>query len=105
MHITPGEALQKPTNSGKLFIELFTHGTLSIEIYKPAGEDHQQPHDRDEVYVVISGQGEFTNGDHRVKFGPGDFLFVKSGITHRFENFSDDFATWVMFYGPKGGEV
>ena len=23
---------------------------------------------------------------------------------HRFEEFSDDFATWVMFYGPEGGE-
>jgi len=23
----------------------------------------------------------------------------------RFEEFSDDFATWVMFYGPEGGEA
>jgi hypothetical protein len=23
---------------------------------------------------------------------------------HRFEEFSADFATWVMFWGPKGGE-
>jgi hypothetical protein len=22
----------------------------------------------------------------------------------RFEDFSDDFATWVIFYGPPGGE-
>ena len=22
----------------------------------------------------------------------------------RFENFSDDFVTWVVFYGPPGGE-
>jgi hypothetical protein len=25
-------------------------------------------------------------------------------MEHHFENFSDDFATWVIFYGPDGGE-
>ena len=27
-----------------------------------------------------------------------------AGEVHRFERFSDDFATWVFFYGPEGGE-
>jgi hypothetical protein len=26
------------------------------------------------------------------------------GAKHRFENFSHDFVTWVVFYGPQGGE-
>jgi hypothetical protein len=25
-------------------------------------------------------------------------------MPHRFEDFTDDFATWVIFYGPEGGE-
>jgi hypothetical protein len=29
---------------------------------------------------------------------------VAAGVQHRFEEFSDDFATWVIFYGPEGGE-
>jgi hypothetical protein len=32
------------------------------------------------------------------------FLFVPAGQIHRFENFSSDFAVWVVFYGPEGGE-
>jgi hypothetical protein len=24
--------------------------------------------------------------------------------SHRFLDYSGDFATWVMFYGPEGGE-
>jgi hypothetical protein len=32
-------------------------------------------------------------------------LFVPAGIEHRFYDFSDDFCTWVMFYGPEGGEL
>jgi hypothetical protein len=31
-------------------------------------------------------------------------LFVPAGVVHRFEDFSDDLAIWVMFYGPEGGE-
>ena len=43
-------------------------------------------------------------GEERVPFGPGDVLFVAAGAVHRFEEFSHDFATWVIFYGPEGGE-
>lgn len=83
---------------------LFEHGTLAVEIYKPEKVDLQQPHSRDEVYVVVSGTGEFVNGGERNTFAPGDFLFVPAGVEHRFENFTDDFSTWVLFYGPEGGE-
>lgn len=83
---------------------LFSHGTLQIKVYAPRGHDPQHPHTRDEVYVIISGSGMFFNGETRHPFQPGDVLFVAAGIKHRFEDFSDDFATWVMFYGPEGGE-
>jgi hypothetical protein len=32
---------------------LFRHGSLEVEFYRPEGVDLQQPHDRDEIYVVI----------------------------------------------------
>ena len=38
-------------------------------------------------------------------FGPGDCLFAAAGEVHRFEQFSDDLAVWVFFYGPEGGEI
>jgi len=34
----------------------------------------------------------------------GSFIFVPAGDIHRFEDFSSDFAVWVAFYGPEGGE-
>ena len=33
----------------------------------------------------------------------GDLLFVPAHVEHRFERFSDDFRTWVIFFGPQGG--
>jgi len=103
---TINDALAKlPTQEGKRFATVFKHGTLLVEIYAPRGVDPQQPHTRDELYVVISGSGTFINDTTRTQFGPGDVLFVPAGIEHRFVDFTDDFATWVMFYGPEGGEA
>jgi mannose-6-phosphate isomerase-like protein (cupin superfamily) len=84
--------------TGKTFLEVFKHGTLSVDIYKPDRVDHQQPHTRDEIYVVIAGRGMFVNGGLRHPFEPGQVLFVPAGVVHRFEEFTDDFATWVFFF-------
>jgi mannose-6-phosphate isomerase-like protein (cupin superfamily) len=67
----------------------------------PRGEDTQTPHSQDEVYVVVSGHGQFRSGDEMVDFTTGDALFVPAKVVHRFENFSDDLSTWVIFFGPR----
>ncbi len=104
--LTVTQSLAKlPGPAGERFVELFQHGTLSVELYAPRGTDPQQPHTRDEVYVVVQGSGQFRNGESRHPFGPGDLLFVPAGVTHRFEDFTEDLAVWVVFYGPEGGEV
>lgn len=83
---------------------VFEHGTLQVKMYRPSKQDHQKPHTRDEIYVIAAGSGTFVNGEQRHAFQAGDMLFVPAGVVHRFEQFSDDFCTWVMFYGPEGGE-
>jgi len=89
---------------GKEFITLFKHGTLKIEIYKPDKIDNQMPHSKDEIYVIISGTGYFIKGEEKKPFEPGEILFVPAFMEHHFESFSEDFVTWVLFYGPEGGE-
>ena len=32
-------------------------------------------------------------------------VVVPAGAVHRFVDFTDDFGTWVVFYGPEGGEA
>src|SRR5262245_22095583 len=59
---------------------------------------------RDELYIVARGDGVFFDGASRRRFQTGDLIFVPAGIEHRFEDFTDDFAVWVIFYGPEGGE-
>lgn len=104
--VTVAEAMTRlPTAEGKRFAMVLEHGSLSVEIYAPRGVDPQQPHTRDEAYVVVQGSGEFINGESRRPFGAGDFLFVPARVDHRFVNFTDDLIFWVIFYGPEGGEA
>lgn len=103
--LTVDRALAALEGHDQPFRELFRHGSLVVEIYAPKGEDQQEPHTRDEVYVIASGTGYFVNGDTRHRFEPGEVLFVPAGVIHRFEDFSEDFAAWVFFYGPEGGEA
>ena len=84
---------------------VFERGTLQVKMYRPGSEDLQTPHVRDEVYFVARGSGWFQNGDERHPFQSGDMLFVPAGVTHRFEKYTEDFCTWVVFYGPEGGEI
>jgi len=97
-------AFSAPIPKGARSHLVHSHGSLSLRLYAPRGTDPQTPHEQDEVYVVARGSGWFVVGDSRVPFGPLDSLFVPAGVVHRFEDFTDDFATWVVFYGPKGGE-
>ncbi len=104
--VTIKEALARlPGAGGERFATVLEHGSLSVEIYAPRDIDPQQPHTRDEAYVVIQGRGEFINDGIHQPFGPGDFLFVPAGVEHRFVNFTDDLVVWVVFYGPEGGEA
>lgn len=80
------------------------HGSMRVGLYAPAGHDDQSPHTQDELYIIASGNGTFVKGEERIAFAPGDVLFVEAGATHLFEDFTSDFATWVIFWGPQGGE-
>ncbi len=95
----------KARKDGQFFLETLEHGSMNVEIYQPQKIDLQQPHKQDELYVVYSGSGIFYNDGVRHPFKTGDVLFAPAGVAHRFEDFTEDFITWVIFYGPQGGEV
>jgi mannose-6-phosphate isomerase-like protein (cupin superfamily) len=98
-------AAQIPDSAAARSLALFRHGTLLVKYYAPRGKDLQTPHTRDELYVVAQGRGVFFNGTSRHPFVPGDLLFAAASTAHRFEDFTDDFGVWVMFYGPENGEA
>jgi mannose-6-phosphate isomerase-like protein (cupin superfamily) len=85
--------------------EMLAHGTMSLTVFAPKETDFQTPHEQDEIYVVVSGSGEFVADGRIYAFAPGDALFVPAGVDHRFTRFTPDLVTWVIFYGRSGGEA
>jgi mannose-6-phosphate isomerase-like protein (cupin superfamily) len=99
--LTAAELASAPLTPGRLSRLAFETGDIELRHYAPQAEDRQVPHDRDELYFVIAGTGVFQRASERVPFGPGDVLYAAAGEDHRFAQFSQDFSTWVLFYGPR----
>lgn len=99
----PGPVSEK-WPGGERFVKAFSHGSMTVELYAPVNHDPQTPHDQDELYFVMAGTSEFVLDDSRMQLTMGDAVFVPAGAVHRFENFSKEFSTWVVFWGPDGGE-
>ncbi len=98
------QAKESLNQSPKEFLKLMETGSMEVELYKPHQIDKQLPHNRDEIYIIAQGSGVFEINAEKTNFQKGDLLFVPSGAEHRFLNFTDDFYTWVIFYGPISGE-
>jgi len=99
----PGEVTSQWPEGVRSVVGL-RHGTMSVKLFAPRGTDRQMPHVQDEVYFVIAGNGTFVLDGQRHAFEPGTAFFVPAGVVHRFEDFTSDFLTWVVFWGPEGGE-
>jgi mannose-6-phosphate isomerase-like protein (cupin superfamily) len=97
--VTIEQADAQPIPANRLSKQVLNTSGLEARWYRPPNPDPQVPHDRDEVYVVVSGNGDFVRGQDRVKFFSGDLLFAAKGETHRFENHTPDTSVWVIF-GP-----
>lgn len=104
-HLTIEEAKAQLNKVTDPFVLLMKHGTMQVEYFSPKKEDTQTPHKQDEVYVITAGNSLFYRDEEIIKCKQGDVLFVPAGTQHRFQNFSDDFAIWVIFYGKDGGEA
>ncbi len=58
--------------------------------------DRQQPHEWDEIYVVLGGNGVLTVEDEDISLGEGGAVFVRAGAEHRFSAY-EHLAVLVLF--------
>lgn len=103
--VTIEEAVQQLSKEKEhRFTAVMKHGSMLVEYYAPADKDVQTPHRQDELYIIVNGRGILNRNGEKITCKTGDVLFVPAGMKHHFEDFSNDFATWVIFYGSDGGE-
>lgn len=58
--------------------------------------DHQQPHEDDEVYVVLEGSGALEVEGEQNLLHEGEAMFVPAGADHRFVGY-ENLSVLVIF--------
>lgn len=71
-----------------------------ILFLNPGEEDTQEPHQSDEIYYIIRGDGylKINNKDYRVS--EGKVFFVAKNIVHHFFGNTKDLVVLYFFGGP-----
>jgi mannose-6-phosphate isomerase-like protein (cupin superfamily) len=62
--------------------------------------DQQQPHDDDELYVVLEGRGVLTVEGEESPLTEGQAAFVPAGADHRFTGY-EGLSVLVIFTKPR----
>lgn len=79
-------------------VEPFKKNGVKLVFFAPKRVDYQTSHDEDEFYFIARGSGKIVIGEDAFDFVTGDAFFVAAGLPHHFEDFTDDFATWAVFF-------
>ena len=75
---------------------------LGVYVLVAPEPDRQQPHEQDEVYVVLDGSGTLDVEGVETPLVEGQALFVPAGAEHRFTAY-EQLALLVVFSGPHSG--
>lgn len=79
-------------------LEPFEKRGVRLVFFAPRGTDYQTLHEEDEFYFIARGTGRLVIDEESFECRAGDAFFVAAKIPHRFEDFSEDFATWAVFF-------
>ena len=95
------EARRRLIEQGGGYEPLHTSAGLELGVYVLVAPepDRQQPHEFDEVYVVLEGTGVLEVEGTATDLGQGQALFVPAGAEHRFTAY-EQLALLVVFNGP-----
>ena len=94
--------LQKIKTSNSFFHTFINKDSLAagVLVLKPGEEDTQTPHDSDEVYYVISGNGYLKIKDKDYKVSKDKLFFVAKNVEHFFHGNTKELKVLYFFGGP-----
>jgi len=75
---------------------------LGVYVLVAPEPDRQQPHDDDEVYIVLEGTGVLEVEGEQVPVKEGTAVFVEAGADHRFTAY-EHLSTLVIFERKPAG--
>lgn len=96
------EYLKKIEKSNTYFHTFINKETLAAGILRlePGDEDTQEPHESDEIYYIVKGDGILTIGKDDYKISKGMSYFVAKNVPHKFHQNTKDLVVLYFFGGP-----
>lgn len=94
--------IEKIKNSHTYFHTFINRESLAtgILVLQPGEEDTQEPHESDEVYFVISGDGFLRIKDKDYKVSKDKLFFVAKDAPHHFHGNTKELQVLYFFGGP-----
>ena len=94
--------VEKIKNSSSYFYTFINRETLAagVLVLQPDEEDTQTPHESDEVYYVLSGDGFLRIKDKDYKVSKDKLFFVGKNIEHYFHGNTKELKVLYFFGGP-----
>ena len=91
--------------TGELYLEFLRRDSMSCGLYvlEAGATDPQEPHQEDEVYLVLRGRARLQAGDRDDPVGPGSVAFVARNIPHRFHDITERLSVLVFFAPAESG--
>ena len=97
-----GPVLEKLRASGGGYEIVHESPGLELGVYVLVAPepDRQQPHEDDEIYLVLEGTGVLEVEGESVPVEEGTTVFVEAGADHRFTAY-EHLAVFVVFARPR----
>lgn len=94
--------IDKIKKSSSYFYTFINKDTLAagVLVLQPGEEDTQEPHDSDEVYYVLSGDGFLRIKDKDYKVSKDKLFFVAKDVEHFFHGNKKELKVLYFFGGP-----
>jgi mannose-6-phosphate isomerase-like protein (cupin superfamily) len=99
------ELLADTKSSG--YFSFLEEESLSAGIYRLPAEslDGQNPHARDEVYIVMEGRANFVAEDEILAVEAGSIIYVRAKVEHKFEVIEEPLNILVLFSKNSSSEA
>jgi mannose-6-phosphate isomerase-like protein (cupin superfamily) len=97
-HVAIEQAKERLKASGGGYEIVHESAGLELGVYVLVAPepDRQQPHDDDEVYVVLEGRGTLDVEGERIDLTEGHGAFVRAGANHQFVGY-EQLVVLVIF--------
>lgn len=96
------EYIKKIAKSNTYFHTFINKENLAAGVLclQPGEEDTQEPHESDEIYYVVKGEGFLLVGGKDYPVSEGMSYYVAKNISHRFHGNKKELVVLYFFAGP-----